>query len=100
MKIKYKHWIFRLMPRWAGMVIYPYVLFKRGPDEVSDRLFRHELEHYYQVQRVGWWKFYTTYLFYNLTEGYKNNPYEIEARNRENDELTQEERNLKNGVNN
>lgn len=80
----------------GGMVLYPFMLFKRSKEEVTDKLFRHELEHVYQVRRLGWLKFYITYLWYLVTKGYKNNPYELEANARENDPLTEAERALKN----
>lgn len=93
-KIKYKFFLFQKM--WVGgMVIYPYMLFKRSKEEVTDRLFRHELEHVYQVQRMGWIKFYFTYLWWLARLGYKKHPYEIEANERELDPLTDEERKLK-----
>jgi len=90
MKIRFNHWWFRIFPG-AGVVLYPYVLFKRPPDETPIRLFRHELQHVYQVRREGWWKFYLTYLWYLLRYGYRNNPYEVEARAVQEDPLTAEE---------
>jgi hypothetical protein len=43
------------------------------------RLLRHEQAHVEQFEREGW-AFYAKYLWYNLRFGYRNNPYEIEAR--------------------
>jgi hypothetical protein len=93
MKVRYN--VTRLIVWKAAIVLYPYVLFRRGKREVSDRLFRHELEHVYQVKRMGWFKFYSTYLWYSLRHGYWNNPYEIEARAMENEPLTDAERALR-----
>ena len=91
--------VYRFLPfrfSWiGGMVIYPFMFFKRSKDEVSDRLFRHELEHVYQVRREGWLKFYLTYLWESIRKGYKSNKYEIEANRVENTPLTDEERKLK-----
>lgn len=93
-KIKYEFFLFQKL--WiGGMVIYPYVLFKRTKEEVTDKIFRHELQHVYQVQRMGWIKFYVSYLWLLMKHGYKKHPYEIEADERELDPLTAEERALK-----
>jgi hypothetical protein len=94
MKIVYNFLPFRKL--WiGGMVIYPFMLFKRSREEVTDRLFRHELEHVYQVRREGWLKFYLTYLWESLRHGYKGNKYEVEANAKEDMPLTAEERRLK-----
>lgn len=77
------------------MVIYPFMFFKHSKEEVTDRLFRHELEHVYQVRREGWFKFYLTYLWESIRHGYKKNKYEIAANAVENTPLTAEERKLK-----
>jgi hypothetical protein len=41
---------------------------------------RHELAHAAQCRRLGSVKFWTLYLWYALTVGYRRNPLEIEAR--------------------
>lgn len=95
MKIKYNSWVFRFLPKWVnGIVLYPYIHFKKSKSEITEQLFRHELEHIYQIERIGFFKFYITYLYYNFKVGYRNNPYEIEARNAANIELTKYERKL------
>ena len=96
-RVVYHSFIFRLplLNNYAGMVLYPFMLFKRSKEEVPDTLFRHELEHVYQVQREGWFKFYIKYLYLNVRKGYRNNPYEIEARDASVEPLTSEERKLK-----
>jgi hypothetical protein len=98
-RIRYKHWIFRLpfLGAYAGMVIYPFMLFKRDQKDIDDRLFRHELEHIYQVQKYGWIKFYVTYIWYNIRYGYRENPYEVVAREAADAPLTEDERWLKDG---
>jgi hypothetical protein len=81
MKIRFNHWLLRYVLRGtAGIVLYPYVLFKFPPEQVSDKLMRHEMQHVLQVRRTGWFKFYRRWLWWTLTEGYRRNPYEIEAR--------------------
>ena len=70
------------------MVIYPFMLFRQPKDEVSDTLFRHELQHVYQVRDIGWLRFYAKYLYYSLRYGYMDNPYEIEAYDAQDQPLT------------
>ncbi|MCI6475324.1 MAG: hypothetical protein MSA07_06465 [Mucispirillum sp.] len=43
-------------------------------------LYKHEQAHIEQVKKHGRLKFIVKYLFYNIKYGYKNNPYEVEAR--------------------
>ena len=63
------------------------------------KLYRHELQHCYQIKRSGIIKFYVRYVFLNLTKGYLDHPDEIEARQYENEKLTQlEEKWLHEGV--
>jgi hypothetical protein len=98
MRLRFKYNVGRwIMGRFRGKVLYPFVLFKQARDEVSDILFRHEMEHVYQVKRLGWFGFYGRYLWYMIKYAYKTNPFEIEANERENDPLTDEERKLKLG---
>lgn len=93
LRFRFNHWWFRIFPG-AGMVFYPYVLFKRGPEQTPAKLFRHELQHVYQVRQQGWLKFYLTWLWYTITRGYRGNPYEIEANAVENDPLNSSEQAL------
>jgi hypothetical protein len=91
--------VYKFLPlRWSwigGITIYPFIFFKRTREEVTDTLFRHEMEHIYQVERLGWFKFYLTYLWQNIRVGYKKNKYEIEANLVENTPLTAYERAVK-----
>ena len=41
----------------------------------------HEQVHWQQYERMGFWRYYATYLWYQMRYGYANNPMEIEARN-------------------
>ena len=50
------------------------------PYELSESHYNHEACHIEQVKRDGRLKFIAKYLFYNIKYGYKNNPYEVEAR--------------------
>jgi len=96
MKIRIVYNFLPLRRSWiGGITIYPFIFFKRTREEVSDRLFRHELEHIYQVREEGWFRFYFTYLIESIRHGYKGNKYEIAADLLENTPLTAEERALK-----
>lgn len=81
-----------IMWGWQGKVFYPYVLFAQSKEDVTDELFRHELEHVYQVQRMGWWKFYISYLWLAIRHGYDLHPYEVEAVSHQTEPLTTVER--------
>jgi hypothetical protein len=96
MKIRLRYRVWFLRKSWInGITIYPFIFFKQRKEDISDRLFRHELEHIYQVRREGWLKFYIKYLYYQIRLGYRNIPYEVEARAVQFNALTAEERELK-----
>ncbi len=76
---------------WAqGMVIYPFMIIR--PRVCSEKLFRHELEHCYQIHRKGVFKFYASYLWNLFRHGYRNHPDEVPAFQIENQKLTTIER--------
>ena len=52
--------------------------------ETNERLIKHELEHLEQMKRDGKFRFAFQYLWRSFRYGYRNNPYEIEAREAEN----------------
>lgn len=80
--------------RVRGIVIGRRILFSVPATEVDRWIFRHELEHAYQQVREGAFRFYLKYFLYSLRYGYKNNPFEVEAREHQYDELTTYEENL------
>lgn len=93
MKLHFRYSVSKLlMGKWWGKCWYPFVLFSKSREDVPDWLFRHEMEHVYQVRRMGWWKFYTQYIYLAMQLGYKKHPFEIEATERQNDPLTKNER--------
>lgn len=47
---------------------------------LDPRLKKHELKHIEQMKREGILRFMVKYNYYWLRYGYKNNPYEVEAR--------------------
>ncbi len=90
------NWFQRLViGKWNGKVRYPFILFRMPKEEVSDRLFRHEMQHIYQIYRDGCIGFYLKYIWYGIRHGYKTNPYEVEARARQHDPLTAEEQKIR-----
>jgi hypothetical protein len=50
------------------------------PEAVGAAWRKHEECHKKQIAEEGWLKFMAKYFFFNITRGYKNNPYEIAAR--------------------
>jgi len=77
---------------YIGWVLYPFMFIRHSKEDCSDRLFRHEMQHVYQVQRDGWFTFYAKYLWHLYKFGYMDHPYELEARDKENEPLTTVER--------
>jgi hypothetical protein len=51
----------------------------------NEKWVRHEVAHVLQYQQKGWLRFLGSYLLQTFYHGYHNNPYEIEARNKERD---------------
>lgn len=65
--------------RWAitlGQTTY----YSIGESEVGPVWRAEEDHHKKQFEREGFFKYCIKYLWYNCTKGYKNNPYEIEAK--------------------
>jgi hypothetical protein len=94
--LKTGNWFQRwLIGRWGGKVLYPFMLFAEPKKHVSARLFRHELQHIYQVWRMGWFGFYFKYLWLGIRHGYKKHPFELEAKKHQHDPLTEYEKKLK-----
>ena len=62
------------------MVFYPWIWLKPRYSVVGQhRLFRHELQHVYQMASLGRFGFYWTYFRLWLRRGYKNHPMELDA---------------------
>ena len=49
----------------------------------DEKLIRHEKKHIEQIQEQGRLKFAVKYTYYTMRYGYRDNPYEIEAREAE-----------------
>ena len=89
---KFNHWIPQLL-NVGGIALYPFILFAQSKYSVRNKptLYKHEWIHIEQYRR-GYFKFVVTYLWYQITKGYKNNPYELEAWARQDEPFTEEER--------
>ena len=55
--------------------------------DVKYRVMVHEARHIYQIKRDGYLKFTVKYLYYLARYGYRNNPYEIDARKAANERI-------------
>ena len=63
--------------RHDALTLGTHIFFKKGTLKPS--LLAHELAHVYQYHR-GKFKFWIKYLYYLVTIGYWDNPYEVQAR--------------------
>lgn len=79
---KFNHWFLRRIFPWATAITLGHTVLFKYPEEhyVGRNTIAHELVHVAQIEREGLLKFYAKYLWYNIRYGYKDNPYEIEAR--------------------
>jgi len=86
---KWLNWI----NKWpSAITLYPVILFKWERQYVWPRLFRHELQHFYQGEKYGFLKFYFYFLRSAFIHGWKDNhPMEKGAENNEQIELTPQE---------
>jgi len=68
---------------YKGLTVRGKIIYFIDGYENSKKLMAHEMKHIEQQNREGWIKFFLKYNWYWVTRGYKNNPYEIEAREAE-----------------
>jgi hypothetical protein len=80
--------------RVGGIVIWPRMMFSEPAGDIPEWLFRHELQHVYQIVKHGPFLFYLKYFYYSLRYGYHRNPFEVEARASQDIPLTAKEREL------
>ena len=72
-----------LLTTGYGAITVPWGVVYALPERIGDdRLAAHEAVHLDQIDRMGGARWAVTYLWYLLRYGYKNNPLEIEARER------------------
>ena len=76
-------WYMKLL-KYDGLTTYwDTIYFKDREALQNNRIMRHELCHIEQMKRDGKLKHFFTYNYYWIKYGYKNNPYEVEARKAE-----------------
>jgi hypothetical protein len=70
-----------------GRTIY---LWNAGKEELlkNKRWLQHELVHVQQYEQKGFWKFLVLYLLESLMHGYQKNKFEVEARAKENEDIS------------
>ena len=67
--------------KYHGIVLWPFVFIRPYKNDRQTRvLFRHELQHCYQIKQRGVIGFYVRHLWLLMKHGYWNHPDEIEAR--------------------
>jgi len=72
---------------YRGLTTYWNTIYYVNAFDMNDeKLRKHELKHIEQMQRDGKIKHFFKYNYYWITKGYENNPYEIEAREAEDEE--------------
>lgn len=83
-KVIYNSSVPPMLANADGITLYPFIFIRFSEsDERTPILLKHELIHIEQIYRMGVIKFYLTYIWYWLRYGYRDNPYEVEAYNRE-----------------
>lgn len=83
-KVVHGSWIARLIiPHMAAITIWNRI-YVRSSVPINERLIRHEVCHVQQWHRLGPLRFISSYLWQSLLHGYRNNKFEIEAREAEN----------------
>ena len=65
---------------YGGITLPPFGIYILAERLDEEELVRHEQVHWSQYERMGFVRFYVTYLWYNLRYGYHNNPMERHAR--------------------
>ena len=76
-------WVLR-RTGFHGVALAPWGIYILPAAMHSQRLTRHEQQHWRQWQRMGAVRYYATYLWQIVRYGYQNAPMEVEARNAEN----------------
>ena len=76
-------WVLR-RTGFHGVALAPWGIYILPAAMHSQRLTRHEQQHWRQWQRMGAVRYYATYLWQIVRYGYENAPMEVEARAAEN----------------
>lgn len=87
--------VFNLLKRFSinGICIFPFIFIIDGHKD-TDRLINHEKIHLIQQIELGVILFYPLYIYYNVTRGYWNNPFELEAYDNEDNLLYRSNRDM------
>lgn len=65
---------------YRGIVLWPFIFMRPSDSDRQNRiLFRHELQHCYQIKERGILAFYVNYLWELFKHGYRDHPDEKEA---------------------
>ena len=72
-------WVLR-RTGFHGVALAPWGIYILPEHLTNPNLIRHEQVHWQQWLRMGTLRYYTTYLWYTVRYGYRNNPMEVEAR--------------------
>lgn len=76
-KIYYVKW---LLKPFRGMTIPPFGIFIKKEFKGNDQILKHDLIHWKQYQRMGFFMYYFRYFVQLLIIGYDTMPMEMEAR--------------------
>ena len=77
---KFVGWLNNSNRGYAVTITKNCTLYSSPLEQVGTIWRKHEDYHKLQIATLGWFKFMTTYFYYNLTKGYTNNPFEVAAR--------------------
>lgn len=72
-------WFLNAVKRDA-VTLPPFGIYCRASVLNDAQLATHEQVHWEQYQKMGFWRYYLTYLWYQIRYGYDKNPMEVEAR--------------------
>lgn len=79
-KIYYVNW---LIPPFRAMTIPPFGIFIKKQFKGNHQILQHDLIHWKQYKRMGFFMYYFRYFFQLITIGYDTMPMEMEARQHE-----------------
>ncbi len=81
------YYVQRVLPPYRAVTIPPFGIFISRQYKGNEKILNHEMVHWNQYQKMGFFAFYFKYFFQRLTIGYNEMPMEMEARYEE-DEYT------------
>jgi len=84
-----------MMGGFRGRIFYPFLLFRDTKAACPDWIFRHELQHAYDIRHDGYIRYHISYWWQHWRKGYENVSFEINARKAESFPLTKAEYRIK-----